>query len=263
MLDVDRGVDVDAGGEQLFHVLPALGMARAGDIGVREFVHQQQRRLARERRVEVELVQAGAAVLGDAERQLLQPFEQALGLLAAVRFDVADHDVRALGLAFARGLEHGVGLAHAGAGAEENLELAALLPGFVLLHARQQGVRIGALLSRCGGHAGCVSGSSCRDFSRSPLRQPPGYRLGELRKRCAARRRPLAFTRRGLALGRGPWANGAVMHPSAAFRFAARAARELAPVSHCRRARLALGASGRRWGMYGKPRRPPQVDRRA
>ena len=27
VLDVDRGIDVDACGEQLFHVLPALGMA--------------------------------------------------------------------------------------------------------------------------------------------------------------------------------------------------------------------------------------------
>jgi len=41
-----------------------------------------------------------------------------------VRFDVAYHHVRALGAALARGFEHGVGLAHAGAGAEEDLQFA-------------------------------------------------------------------------------------------------------------------------------------------
>jgi hypothetical protein len=55
MLHIDRAVDVDAGGEQLMHVLPAFGMARAGDVGMGQFVHQDQRRTARQCAVEIEL----------------------------------------------------------------------------------------------------------------------------------------------------------------------------------------------------------------
>src|SRR5574340_342426 len=40
MLDVDRRVDVDPGGQELLHVLPALLVARAGGVGVGELVDQ-------------------------------------------------------------------------------------------------------------------------------------------------------------------------------------------------------------------------------
>ena len=42
-------------GEQLVDVLPALRVARARRVGVRQLVDEDQRRLARERRVEIEL----------------------------------------------------------------------------------------------------------------------------------------------------------------------------------------------------------------
>ena len=54
MLDIERGPDVDAGRDQLLHILPALGMAAFGGVGVGEFVDDDQRRLALERRVDVE-----------------------------------------------------------------------------------------------------------------------------------------------------------------------------------------------------------------
>ena len=57
MLDVDRGVDVDAGGQQLLHILPALLVARAGGVGVGQFVHQGDLRLAGQDRVEIHLRQ--------------------------------------------------------------------------------------------------------------------------------------------------------------------------------------------------------------
>ena len=57
VLDVDRGVDVDAGVEQFDHVLPAALVAAAGDVAMREFVDQRDRGLAREQRVEVEFLQ--------------------------------------------------------------------------------------------------------------------------------------------------------------------------------------------------------------
>ena len=44
VLDVERRPDVDAGAEQLVDVLPALGVARSGDVGVRELVDEDQRR---------------------------------------------------------------------------------------------------------------------------------------------------------------------------------------------------------------------------
>ena len=43
VLDVERGVDVDAGVEQLVHVLPALVVPRAGGVGVGQLVQQEQR----------------------------------------------------------------------------------------------------------------------------------------------------------------------------------------------------------------------------
>ncbi len=147
VLDVHRGVDVDARGEQLLDVLPALGVARARlalhRVAVGELVHQQHPRLARKRGVEVELAQRRAAVAHFEVGQPLQPLQQRLGVGAPVRLDVADHHVDALRLQRVRLLQHRVGLADAGGGAEEDLQPAA--PGLRLLalHPREQRVRIG------------------------------------------------------------------------------------------------------------------------
>ncbi len=46
VLNVERGVNVDAGGQQVFNVLIALFVAAAGDVGVRQFVDQHDLRLA-------------------------------------------------------------------------------------------------------------------------------------------------------------------------------------------------------------------------
>ena len=119
------GVDVDAGVEQLEHVLPALGVPRARRVGVRELVDEDQRGPARERGVEVELLQRRPAIGDQPRRQDLEALEQRLGLGAPVGLDVADDDVDARrALERAGGLEHRVGLADAGGGAEEELERA-------------------------------------------------------------------------------------------------------------------------------------------
>ena len=55
--------------------------------------------------------------------------------------DDPDHDVDALRALGARGLEHGVGLAHAGGGAEEDLQLPALLPRLLVLERAGAGRR--------------------------------------------------------------------------------------------------------------------------
>jgi hypothetical protein len=143
MLYVDRTVDVDPCHEQVMDVLPALGMTRAGNVGVSQFVHQDQRRAPRQCSVEIELLQHTAAI-GDLTQG--QPFEtgdQRLCFLAAVGLDDADDDIAAKFLLPSRGTEHGVGLADAGRGAEENLQLAAGSFGFLFLNTRQEliGVR--------------------------------------------------------------------------------------------------------------------------
>jgi hypothetical protein len=63
VLDVDRGVDVDACVEQFAHILPAPLVAAAGRIAMGELVDQRDLRLAHEHRVEIELGETMAAVL--------------------------------------------------------------------------------------------------------------------------------------------------------------------------------------------------------
>ncbi len=140
MLDVQGGPDVDAGGDQLLDILPALGMARARDIGVGAFVHQQQPRPAGQGGVDVELHQGAAAVGDGFSWQDLEALEQGRGLGPAVGLDQADRHVGPLGLPPRRLLQHLVGLAHARRHAEEHLEPAA--SGALLLF--QQGVRVRA-----------------------------------------------------------------------------------------------------------------------
>ena len=102
VLDVERGVDVDARVEQLLHVLPALGVARARGVGVGELVEQEEGGLAGEGGVEVELAEAHAPVLDLPRREPLQPLDQGGGLRPPVRLHPADDDVDALGRLRAR-----------------------------------------------------------------------------------------------------------------------------------------------------------------
>ena len=124
VLDVDGGIDVDAAVQDLLHVEVALRMAAAGRVGVGEFVDQDDLRPAGEDGVEVHLLEPAALVLDAPARNDLETLEQRLGLLPAVGFDDADDDVVAVLLAGARRLQHFVGLADAGSGADEDAQLA-------------------------------------------------------------------------------------------------------------------------------------------
>ncbi|MNV02213.1 hypothetical protein D3C71_924430 [compost metagenome] len=62
VLDVDRGVHVDAGGEQFLNVLPALFVTAAGCVGVGQFVYQYQFRFGHEQAVEVHFLKLDASV---------------------------------------------------------------------------------------------------------------------------------------------------------------------------------------------------------
>ena len=140
MLDVERRPHIDAGGEQLLNVLPALGMTAVGSVGVRELVDDDQLGLARQRRVEIEFLDFAAVIVDLAPRQDFEPMNERARLGAAVGLDEADDDIDAFVLEAPRVLQHGVGLADARRGAEEHLQPARSLPA----ERGQKRVRIGA-----------------------------------------------------------------------------------------------------------------------
>ncbi len=144
VLDVQRGVHVDPGVEQLLDVLPALGVAGARRVGVGQLVEQQHLRAAGERGVEVELRERHAAILERAQRQDLEALEQARGLGASMGLDHADHRVIA-GVQPLAGLEqHRIGLADSRGGAEEDLEAGARRALLLVRQALDQPVGVGA-----------------------------------------------------------------------------------------------------------------------
>ena len=125
MLDVDVRDDVDAGLEQFLHVLPALLVARSGDVRVRELVHERHLGPARQHGVDVHLVERRAAVGQAPAGHHLQALDLRGGVRPAVRLHEGHDDVGApLGAPVALA-EHGEGLAHPGSRAEVDPQLAA------------------------------------------------------------------------------------------------------------------------------------------
>ena len=92
--------------------------------------------LARDDGVDVHLLERDAAVLDRAARHTLEVLQLRLGVGAAVGLDDADHHVEAARAQGVRLLEHRVGLADAGRGADVDAQARPVL----LLEARQQGV---------------------------------------------------------------------------------------------------------------------------
>ena len=143
MLHVERGVHVDAGIEQLEHVLPPLAVPAAGRVGVRQLVHEDEPRLPRQRGVEVELLQHAALVVDGTAGKKREALGKAGGLAAAVGLDHPHHHIHAFGVTRARGLEHGVGLAHARGRAKEQFQPTAMLPRLLLPDKGEQGIGVG------------------------------------------------------------------------------------------------------------------------
>ncbi|MNT39635.1 hypothetical protein D3C72_1759010 [compost metagenome] len=131
MLDVDRGVHVDAGGEQFLNVLPAFFVTAAGCVGVRQFVDQHQLRFGEEQTVQVHFFEQHTTVFRAHQRLLRQAAEQYFGFRSAVGFDDAGNDLHALTQLGVGRLEHGVGLADSRRGAEKYLEPATAIAGQV------------------------------------------------------------------------------------------------------------------------------------
>ena len=122
VLDIQGGVDVDPRRQQFLDIHIALGMAAAGRIFMRQFVHQRQARLALQDGVQIHLRQhpalVGHALFGNG----FDPFGEKIGLHPAMGFDHADHGIDAVQLAAAGLHQHFIGLADARRGAEKNLQ---------------------------------------------------------------------------------------------------------------------------------------------
>src|SRR5207245_486386 len=96
--------------------------------------------------IEIELLERDPSVRDEARRKSFEPLEQRLRFGSAVRLDIANDNIDAL-RPFAPGrFEHGVGLAHTGRVAEENLQLPASRASLVGLHEGQQFIGIGSLI---------------------------------------------------------------------------------------------------------------------
>ena len=140
MLNIERGPDVDTGSEQLLDVLPALGVPAIGSVGVSELIDDDQLGLARQRRIEIEFLDFAAVVFNPAPRQDFEPVNESARLGAAMGLDKADDHIDAFVPETPRILQHRVGLADAGRGAEEHFQPARGLPA----ERGQKRVRIGA-----------------------------------------------------------------------------------------------------------------------
>ena len=110
--------------QQLFDIEIALGMAAAFGIGVGELVDQHDLRAPGDDGIEVHFLERLAAVFDAAPGNDFEAFQQRFGFLAAVGLDHADDDVVAVLQAGVGLLQHFVGLADAGRGADENPQLA-------------------------------------------------------------------------------------------------------------------------------------------
>ncbi len=129
VLDIHGGEDVDLRGENFLHVLVALSMLAAGNVGVRQFIHQHDLRLAGEDGIHVHFLEQRAFVFDLLSRKSFELRDQVGEAFSAVSLDHADDDIFIAGVAANAFAQHAVSLADAGSIAEEKLEDASRLLG--------------------------------------------------------------------------------------------------------------------------------------
>ena len=131
MLDVERCIDIDAGGDQLVDVHVALGMTATWCVGVSQFIDQRELRATGQQCIEIQLRQCAPTVIDRTARDDFHTVEQSLGFASPVRLNHTNDDIDAFLIARAGGGEHLEGLADTRRGAEEDLQAAtrALLRG--------------------------------------------------------------------------------------------------------------------------------------
>src|SRR5580765_1271423 len=110
---------------------------------MRQFIDEQDRWTPPERRIKIELVSHDPAIAYGKRWQPFQAFEKALGLDAAVGLHIADDDVGTTRTQTAGRLEHRIGLADTGRGAEENAQAPTLGARLFGLNTSEELIRIG------------------------------------------------------------------------------------------------------------------------
>jgi len=93
MLDIQGRHDVDAGAEQLVHILPALVAAATGNVAVGQFVHQGHGRLAGQDRIGIQFPEGGVPVGDVPPRDDLKPGCELVQRIATVGFHKCDDDI--------------------------------------------------------------------------------------------------------------------------------------------------------------------------
>jgi hypothetical protein len=126
MLNVHGGKNIDSRVQQFEHIFIAFVMFAFFDIGVRQFVHQRDTRLARENGVYVHLLEKRAFVLDLLARNHFQICNQFPDSFPSMGFDNSNYDIFAAIVPPDRLGQHGVGLAHTGSISKKELEPAAL-----------------------------------------------------------------------------------------------------------------------------------------
>ncbi len=121
VLDVNGGKYVNAGFQQLFDVLPAFRMTRAGRVAVRQLIDQNQRRATGQRAVKVKLLYVAPAVGKAALGQGTEPLKHCGRLFASVGFRHANQNIQPLGAQPLRFRQHRPGFTDPGAGAKKYL----------------------------------------------------------------------------------------------------------------------------------------------
>jgi hypothetical protein len=122
VLDVECGNDVDLRGEKILDVFVALAVAAARNVGVGEFVDEDDAGPAGEDGVNVHLFERSAFVIDFLAGNGFELGSEFLDALAAVSLDDANDDVFAATFAADGLAQHAVGLADAGSVAEEEFE---------------------------------------------------------------------------------------------------------------------------------------------
>ena len=87
---------IDAGVEQFEHILVALAVLAAGNVGVGKLVNDHDLRMPREDCVDIHLPQIDATIRDHALRYDFEIANLFLGIRAAVCFHQPDHHVNAL-----------------------------------------------------------------------------------------------------------------------------------------------------------------------
>ena len=112
VLDVQRGKHINFRVEDFLHVLVAFAMAAAGDVGVRQLVHQCHLGPPGQDGIHIHFLENGAAVFDFLPWDDFQLPGQVFNPLAAVRLHHSDHHVFATAAAANRFAEHAEGFSH-------------------------------------------------------------------------------------------------------------------------------------------------------